>query len=90
MAQSKAGRRFMFTKFRNGGRKAGAGVAYDDYSEESGNKCYEASRPLVRFSTDGRDPKSLNGPVIIAELGEHESSTSFTLCHGDPPHHLPS
>lgn len=69
MGRSKAGRQFLITKFRNGGRRAGAGVAYDDYSEESGNKDYEGVRPLVRFSTDHTKPESLNGPVIIVQEG---------------------
>lgn len=69
MGRSKAGRQFLITKFRNGGRRAGAGVVYDDYSEESGNKDYEGERPLVRFSTDKVKPEDLNGPVIIVQEG---------------------
>jgi hypothetical protein len=51
------------------GRFIGKAVGHDDYSEESGNKRYEGIRPLVRFATDGVDPKSLNGPVIIVQEG---------------------
>ena len=76
MGRSKAGKQFLITKFRNGGRRAGAGVAYDDYSEESGNKDYEGTRPSVRFSTDGCDPKSLNGPVIIVQKGRKKDGNA--------------
>lgn len=66
----KIGKLHLNTSFRNGGRKAGIGVAYDDYSEESGNpdRCrYEA----VRLPHDGIDPEELNGPVICYK-GEHK------------------
>ena len=54
----------------NGQRIAGDGIISDDYSEDSGNKCLEIRRPLVRFSTDNADPTSLNGPVIIVQKGK--------------------
>ncbi len=74
MGRSKAGKQFLFTKFRNGLRRAGSGVAYDDYSEESGNRNYEGTRPLVRLPHDGCDPKSLNGPVIIVQKGRKKDA----------------
>lgn len=67
-----AGRQFMYTKFRNGGRRAGIGTAYDNYSEESGNKQYEKRRPLVRLPHDGYKPEDLNGPVIIVQEGRRK------------------
>ena len=66
---NKAGRQFMTTSFRNGCRRAGIGITYDDYSEESGNRDYEGKRPLVRFSTDRINPEDLNGEVIIVQKG---------------------
>ena len=64
-----AGKQFTLTGFRNGARRAGIGTAYDDYSEESGNKVCEMRRPMVRFPSDGKNPNSLNGPVIIVQEG---------------------
>lgn len=61
-----AGKQFMTTSFRNGGRRAGIGTLHDDYSEGSGNKCYEARRPLVRFPHDGCKPEDLNGPASLS------------------------
>lgn len=40
----------------------------DDYSENSGNKRYYKSG-YPKFTTDGRKPESLNGPVIIVQEG---------------------
>lgn len=52
------------------GRFKGKGVeCHDDYSEYSGNKNYD-KREQARFSTDGKDPRSLNGPVIIVQKGK--------------------
>ena len=59
----KLGKLHMNTSFRNGCRKAGIGVVYDDYSEESGNPSYFHNEP-VRFPHDGIDPETLSGPVI--------------------------
>lgn len=63
MADRKTGRQYLQTSFRNGGRKAGIGTLYDDYSEESGGKDYE-KHTLVRFPNDNKEPEDLNGPVI--------------------------
>lgn len=57
------------TSLRNGGRIAGAGTAYDDYSEESGH-CPgpgKHSAGAVRMPHDGENPDDLNGPVIIVQ-----------------------
>ena len=56
---------------RSNGRIAGNGMAYDDYSEESGNKNYE-KREKVRFPSDKVDPSSLNGECIIIQKGKTE------------------
>ncbi len=70
MAWNKSsGKQFMVTKFRNGGRIAGTGIACDDYSEESFGRGRVRDHVDVRFTTDGKDPKSLNGPVIIVQEG---------------------
>lgn len=60
---NKTGNLHTNTSLRNGGRKAGIGILYDDYSEESGGKNYEKHDP-VRFPHDDVDPEELNGPVI--------------------------
>ena len=73
MAQNKAGRLFIPTKFRNGGRISGSGISHDDYSEESGNKVYGKS-VKVRFPLDGCSTKNLNGPVIIVQEGRKKDA----------------
>lgn len=69
MSQKNAGKMFIPTNMRCGGRNSGDGMVHDDYSEESGNRNYELRRPLVRFSSDKVNPESLNGPVIIVQKG---------------------
>ena len=64
------GKQFMLTDFRHGSRRAGIGIAYDDYSEESGNKSCELRRPMVRLPNDKKNPEDLNGPVIIVQKGK--------------------
>lgn len=59
----------MVTGLRNGGRRAGAGVAYDDYSEESFGRGRVREFEPVRFPHDGDNPEDLNGPVIIVQKG---------------------
>lgn len=53
----------------NGGRYAGMGMKYDDYSEESGNEYEERIKPIVRFPLDKRTPESMNGECIIVQKG---------------------
>ena len=61
----RTGNLYATTSFRNGGRRAGSGVLYDDYSEESGVRSNDKDRwEPIRFPHDGVDPKTLNGPVI--------------------------
>ena len=60
----RTGNLYATTSFRNGGRGAGSGVLYDDYSEESGVRSNDKDRwEPIRFPHDGVDPKTLNGPV---------------------------
>ena len=61
------GNLYQQTSLRNGGRRAGIGILYDDYSDESsgeGNydECYLGFQ--VRFPNDNVKPEELNGPVI--------------------------
>lgn len=72
MAERKTGRQYMNTSFRNCGRKAGMGMYYDDYSEESGNRDYERHE-LVRFPNDNVQPEELNGPVVCYKNGGAEN-----------------
>ncbi len=72
---SNMGKQYMYTRFRNGGRKAGMGMNYDDYSENSGNHYGERQRPLVRFPLDGVKPEELNGEVIIVQKGRKKDET---------------
>lgn len=56
----------MKTSLRNGGRIAGMGILYDDYSEESYGGYCNISAGKVRTPYDFMKPKeraSLNGPV---------------------------
>ena len=69
MADRNMGNLYTTTSFRHGGRKAGIGILYDDYSEESGNPCYE-KHEMVRFPHDDIEPEDLNGPVICYKRGE--------------------
>lgn len=69
-----AGKQYMRTSFRNGGRKAGMGMRYDDYSEESGNTYGEKRRPSVRFPLDNINPQDLNGEVIIVQKGRKNAA----------------
>ena len=60
----KLGNMHTTTSFRNGGRKAGMGIVYDDYSEESGCVNYEP-REAVRFPHDNDNWEDLNGEIVI-------------------------
>ena len=64
----KTGNLYRNTSLRNGGRKAGIGSLYDDYSEDSG-ECDFEKHQTVRFPHDGVKPESLNGPVICYKGG---------------------
>ena len=64
------GKQYMYTSFRNGGRKAGYGINHDDYSEDSGNPCYDTKRFPVHFVSDWQKTEDLNGPVIIVQEGK--------------------
>ena len=57
------------TSFRNGGRKAGMGMLYDDYSDESSGGGHVKPWEAVCFPHDNTDPEELNGPVIIVQKG---------------------
>lgn len=63
-----SGSMYTKTSLRNGGRRAGMGMLYDNYDDESGPGNYR-ERPLVRLPHDGIDPEELNGPVIIIQEG---------------------
>ena len=65
----KSGNMFRNTSLRNGGRKAGFGTAYDDYSEESFGRGRVHEFEKVRFPHDDRKPEDLNGPVIVVQKG---------------------
>ncbi len=56
----------------NMGRAAGAGVLYDDYSEESGRRLvpYDQECVHVRLPHDQDKPEDMNGPVIIVQKGK--------------------
>lgn len=57
------GKMYLKTSLNNGGRRAGDGILYDDYSESSyGPKYCEYTR--VRLPNDNIKPEELNGPVI--------------------------
>jgi hypothetical protein len=63
------GKQYTRTSFRNGGRKAGMGINYDDYSEESSGRGRMCESVMVRFSTDNIKPEDLNGPCVIVQKG---------------------
>lgn len=71
----RAGNMYTVTSFRNGGRRAGSGVLYDNYGEEYGGGCNDKCRSgLVRFPHDGVDPKTLNGPVVRYRFEKSEEA----------------
>lgn len=75
----KAGRAYQATSFRNSGRRAGAGVLYDDYDEEScpGYTQYKRiDRTEVHFPNDKAKPEELNGPVICYKAREQRQTRS--------------
>lgn len=69
MAERKTGRKYSYTSFRNSGRKAGDGILYDDYSDESGNRDYE-KHDKVRFPSDNIPPELLSGECVIVKKGK--------------------
>lgn len=58
------------TALRNGGRKAGTGMAEDDYSEESFPGGRNLRPELARMPSDNVKPEELNGPVIVVQAGK--------------------
>ena len=61
---NETGNLYLKTSFRNGGRTAGAGTLYDDYSDESYGYVGQDGSVRVRLPHDGVKPEELNGPVI--------------------------
>lgn len=60
------GNLFTNTSFRNGGRKAGIGICYDDYGDESTpGEDSLGSKIRVHLPHDNIKPEELNGPAII-------------------------
>lgn len=66
------GNLYTTTSFRHGSRRAGMGMLYDNYDDESSGRGEVQERPLVRFPNDGVDPEELNGPVIIIQKGREK------------------
>ena len=66
----KTGNLYRNTSFRNSGRKAGFGMEYDDYSEESSGRGRVRDWEKVRFPNDDCKPEDLSGPVIIVQKGK--------------------
>lgn len=60
------------TSFRDSGRKAGTGIAEDDYSETSGFSGWHRDRSYerVRFPNDDVKPEELNGECVIVQKGK--------------------
>ena len=67
--RDKTGNLYRTTSLRNGGRKAGIGVLYDDYGDESCGYILETGVFCVRLPHDGEKPEELNGPVISYKFG---------------------
>ena len=66
---------YMITSLRNGGRKAGIGVLYDDYRDESCGYIGQTGGVRVRLPHDGEKPEELNGPVISYKCGTKSGGT---------------
>ena len=74
--RSSVGKMHSKTSFRaQGARKAGCGMLYDDYSENSGYTGHRYHRHdsffnPVRFPNDDTKPENLNGECIIIQAGK--------------------
>ena len=54
-----------------GGHVAGDGILHDDYTEQSGDRCYDPGTVRVRLPHDGVNPEELNGPVVCYKEDSH-------------------
>ena len=63
---SNTGKLYTTTSLRNGGRRAGMGMDYDNYDDESYGGYHDQHLYgfEVRFPNDDVDPEELAGPVI--------------------------
>lgn len=68
--KSNTGNLYRYSSLGNTGRKAGMGMNYDDYSDESTLDDHKYHTVKVRMPHDGYDPKELNGPVICYKGGK--------------------
>ena len=69
-----SGNYYRITSLRGQGeRKAGCGMSYDDYSEESGKRHVCHSIYHVRFPSDNVEPEDLNGECIIVQAGNKKA-----------------
>lgn len=64
------GRLYRKTALRNGDRRAGIGVAEDDYGDESFPRAKSTRPELARMPSDNVNPEDLNGPVIVVQAGK--------------------
>ena len=63
-----AGRLYILSSFKHGGRRAGTGMSYDDYGEDSMGGCgTDDGRVKVNLPHDGVPFEDLNGPVRIIQ-----------------------
>lgn len=65
----------MKTRLRNGGRIAGMGILYDNYSEESYGGYHNSGNVHVKTISDFMTPEEkaeLNGPVITYRTNNSE------------------
>lgn len=62
-----SGKLYRQTDLRNGGRRAGFGMAEDDYSEESSGRGRVRPFDPVRLPNDDVKPEELNGPCIVVQ-----------------------
>ena len=69
-----SGNYYRMTSLRGqGGRRAGCGMSYDDYSEESGKRHVCHRIDCVRFPSDRVEPEDLNGECIIVQAGNKKA-----------------
>lgn len=75
------GNMYRQTGLGDSGRRAGAGIIEDDYSEESGFRGYRRDRSYerVRFPSDESKPEELNGPCIIIQEGRKKEERRMMI-----------
>ena len=67
------GKLYLLSSFPHGGRRAGSGMSYDNYSEDAMGGCVGGGGSVkVSLPHDGVQPEDLNGPVRIIQPAKNK------------------